>query len=395
MIKSRGKLYELKEIGFISRAKELRKIAAPEDIVVLHTLHDATISHIAFANKDQSPPIIYINHADERFWIGAYISDIVANLRESGMRLSQKRRGIETERNAILPIIIEPARRVLSRLEAKQKIGIDENSVMILSIARAVKYKSIDKVSFADVHIPLLQKYDQAILVVIGPGNNEDWSAAIQSTKGRIRVLGETSDTGLFYQAADIYVDSFPFVSNTSLLEAGSYGMPLVSRYPYYSDDCEIFGADMIGLTGNLIRAQNIEEYRESLSHLIEDREFRISLGERTKKCIEDVHIGNNWQQSLEDIYVRASTLPRVNNESLQQDQISTEEPDAFLQKIFSFTGDKLDSVIQHNVRLMPLNRRFSFWLKQLRNGNFGRAGNISFLLPEWLYRILSKPFKF
>jgi glycosyltransferase involved in cell wall biosynthesis len=389
--KSHGKIYALSETvgNFIARAKRLRKIAESADIVVLHTVKDGSITDIAFAQKDQSPPIIYVNHADERFWPGVGIIDVVANLRESGMRLSQNRRGIDAIRNMLLPTLIEPAQRKLSRAEAKRQLGIDENSVMLLSIARAVKYESSDTMTFADAHVPLLEQHEQAMLVVVGPGNHEDWSVAIQKTQGRIRVLGETPDTALFYQAADIYVDSYPFVSITSLLEAGSYGTPLVSRYPYSSDACEIFGADMPGLTGNLIRVRDLEEYTKVLSQLVENKEFRLSLGEVTKQGIEKTHTGSNWQRSLEDVYARAETLPRITLTSDSEDLMSIDEPDIFLQKVFHFENPSIDQMILNRVRLMSLSKRLSLFSRLIETGNFGRMGPISLFLPDWFYRRL------
>jgi glycosyltransferase involved in cell wall biosynthesis len=390
-----GELYEISKESLISRAKQLRKIAALSDIVILHTICDSPIATIAFANREQSPPIIYVNHADERFWTGVSVSDVVANLRESGMRLSQTRRGVEPKRNLLLPTILESSNRVLSRLEAKKQLGIDENDVLLLSIARGVKYKTSDGSNFAAAHVELLKQYPQAILIVVGPGDSEDWSAAVEQTQGRIRVLSETPQTTLFYQAADIYVDSYPFVSITSLLEAGSYGVPLVSRYPYSTDACEIFGADMPGLTGNLIRVQNLEEYKIVLSNLIENEEFRLSLGARTRKQIEEIHIGSNWQLSLERIYSHAVTIPPLEVISFPQDRASIGEPDILLQKVCPFIDVDFDKLIRDRVRLMPFNKRFSFWLRQIKKGDFGRTGNVSFLLPEWLYGQLVKLVKF
>lgn len=388
-----GKVYALNEtIGnFIARAKQLRKIAESADIVVLHTIEDGSIPALAFAHKEHSPPIIYVNLADERFWPGVGIVDVLANLRESGMCLSQDRRGVEPRRNLLLPTLVEPTRRRLSRSEAKQQLGIDENTIVLLSIARAVKYRTSDATTFAEAHVPLLKQHEQALLVVVGPGDHEDWSAAIQQTQGRIRVLGETPNTATFYQAADIYIDSYPFISITSLLEAGSYGTPLVSRYPYSSDACAIFGADMPGLTGNLIRVQDLEEYTKVLSRLVEDQEFRISLGEATRKKIEEIHTGANWQNSLEHIYACAATLPRVTLTAVPKDKISVDEPDCFLQKVFHFENHDVDQMILDRVRLMPLGTRLSFWLKLIKMGNFGQRGRISLLLPDWLYTRLER----
>jgi Glycosyl transferases group 1 len=271
--RSGGSIYLLDEgvNGITSIAQRLNEYSGHADIIVLHTWEFDVVPTIAFANTKMSPPIIYVNNGDHWFWVGVSISDVVANLRESGMHLSETRRGIQAERNMLLPTILEP-------------LNIDPSKTVLLSIARASKYRTVDETNFAEAHVQLLKQHEQAILIVIGPGSsNEDWTAAIQEVNGRISVHQETSETSIFYQAADIYVDSFPFVSITSLLEAGSFGVPLVTRYPYTSDACATLGADMPGLSGNLIRVSTLEEYTTSLSRLIEDDDYRLSLGEATK----------------------------------------------------------------------------------------------------------------
>ncbi|BAZ68248.1 MAG: glycosyltransferase [Pelatocladus maniniholoensis HA4357-MV3] len=392
---SQGKIYSLRDsIGhLVSRAKQLRQIAASADLVVLHTSCEDVIPIIAFANKEQSPPIILLNHADHFFWLGVSISDIVANLRESGMYLSQERRGVEAKRNVILPIILPPIHRTLTRIEAKNKLGIDENNILLLSIARSLKYRSMDGVNFAEAHIPLLERHKQAILVVIGPGVREDWSQAIQQAQGRIIVLEEREDTSTFYQAADIYVDSFPFISNTSLLEAGSYGIPLVSRYPFDSDLCSILGADMPGLSGNLMRVKDIEEYTAVLSHLIEDEAFRLSIGEATRKKIAEIH-RENWQQALENLYSLAIHVPRVTLSSVSVDEQFLGEPDVFFPYFFEHKNFDIDWLFHTRFGIMPIDERLHLWIRFVRKYGFSRFTRFSWLstlFPEWMYIKLKK----
>ncbi|WP_026733404.1 glycosyltransferase [Fischerella sp. PCC 9605] len=395
VFKSQGKIYALKEsIGsVISWATKLREIATSADVVVLHTHQEDVIPTIAFANKDQSPPVIYVNQADQCFWQGIGISDVIANLRESGMQLSLERRNIAAERNLLLPIVLNPAHRTLSRVEAKRQLDIPDNSVLLLSIARAHKYKTIDGISFADVHLPLMQKYNHAILIVIGSDNSEDWSSAIQQTEGRIKVFAERADTSVFYQAADIYVDTFPIISNTSLLEAGSYGVPVVSRYPF-SDTCRIIGADAPGLDGKLLRARNLEEYIKILSSLIDDEELRLSLGEATKRQIEEIHIGSNWQLWLENLYLRAVSLPRVTMTSAVPQGMFLGETDGLLSGIFCKKDIDIDVIIQSRMRMMPLEQRWQNWIKLIKMqdlSHFGSFKLFTLLLPEWFYLRMKK----
>lgn len=380
VLNSNGKIHLLGEsIGnLISWARQLRKIAANADLVILHIYNYDVIPIIAFANKQQSPPILFLDHADHMFWLGTSVSDVVINLRQSGMQLARERRSVEARRNILLPIILEPVQRSLSRAEAKRKIGIPESSILLFSVARAIKYKTINKVSFADAHVPLLKQYEQAILIVIGPSNCKDWAIAIQQTKGRIKFLEETDKTAVYYQAADIYVDSYPFGSNTSLLEAGSYGLPLISRYPYPSDACKIFGAGMPGLTENLIEVRSLKEYTEVLSRLIENENFRICLGEATQKKIIEIHTGSYWKKLLQDVYNLAINLPKVSESIPPINRIVVDEPDVYLQSIHGWNVN-FDSYIQH----MPLIQRLSHWSQIYKKYNLQKQ--IMLLIPAWI----------
>jgi glycosyltransferase involved in cell wall biosynthesis len=300
------------------------------------------------------------------------------------MRLSQKRRGIEAQRNVLLPTIVDPTYRELSRAEAKQKLGIAEDTIVLLSIARSVKYsRAVNGMSYADAHIPILEKYQNACLLVVGANNPGDWSTAIEQTQGRIKAIAETQNTAIYYQAADIYVDSFPFVSITSLLEAGSYGVPLVSRYPYASDAAEILGADMPGLTGNLIRVRNLEEYTDVLSQLIEDEEYRLALGEATKNKISEKHWPNNWRSALENVYTVASKIQPVTVSYSPKDQMFLDEPDVFLPNVHGWYFD-FTLAIQPFLTSLPFAQRLHYWYKLVKK--HGVQNRLSLLLPNWVY---------
>ncbi len=385
---SHGNIYFLSDTvgGIISWCQRLREIATAADLIVLHIHSFDIIPIIAFGNPEACPPIVFLNHADHLFWIGTEISNVITNLRESGWELSQERRRIPHKHNLLLPIILDPTERKLSRQEAKIKLGIAKDAVLLLSIARPLKYQTIDEINFANDHVAILMKYPQAILIVVGANNQKEWLTAIENTKGRIKVFSQTDQTATFYQAADIYVDTFPFVSITSLLEAGSYEVPLVSRYPYSSDSCKIFGADAPGLRDNLIVVRNPTEYISILSHLIEDEDYRLSIGRATKQKIEDTHLGDNWQQDLENIYACASNLPRIRlTSNFEDDNMFMGEPDVFIPIVYGQEVDiTINQLIQNYLPFMPFPQRFYQWVQLLKEYNLIK-NPVSLLLPEWL----------
>jgi glycosyltransferase involved in cell wall biosynthesis len=403
---SGGRLYRVNRAvgGVIVWAKQLREIAAGADIVVLHSFNDDVIPLIALACKKESPPVIFLDHADHIFWLGAGISDVVVSLRESGMRLARQRRGISPERSLLLPTVLIPAERSFPREEAKRKIGLPKDSVLLLSVARALKYGAVGNVSYADAHVPILERYKNVWLIVVGPQVRPDWSAAIQRTGGRIVPVGECEDTAAYYQAADIYLDSFPFVSTTSLLEAGSYGVPLVSIFPY-SEASAMLGADLPGLDGNLIRARDLGEYRSVLSQLIEDERYRSELGESTRRKIAKIHSGIEWQNRLENVYRRACQLAASDGQAMAREEMFIGEPDVYIPRIHGAADHSesreydLDRMIESLIRIMPFRERMRQWARLVRaEGGFptaDRAASLKYLVPEWLVgRIKSDPWR-
>ncbi len=381
---SNGNIYQLncRYGSLLEWAKQLRKLASNADLVILHVHNFDVIPMLAFAAKEDLPPICLLDHADHLFWLGAGISDLVISLRESGMALAKSRRMIDAERIVLLPIILDPIQRNISREMAKQELGLPQDCILLLSIARGIKYNTIDGISFADAHVSLLQKYRQAILIVVGPGDRPEWKSAIDQTEGRIKVFSETEHTSLFYQAADIYVDSFPFVSNTSLLEAGSYSSPLVSRYPYPSESSAVLGADMPGLTGNLIRVKSLEEYTNILSRLIEDKDFRQNLGESTRRKIEDTHWGKAWEASLQKVYSHAYNISKIPNPMYASDQMFVGEPDSLLQHVHDIDISR-DDLIRWHLPLMPFSERLYYW-DFLRKKYGFRNTPVNLLMSEW-----------
>ena len=217
-----GRLTCLDALSTAARARALRRLAMDADTVVLHVETSDATPLLALGDGSR-PPTILVNHADNVFWLGVGVADAVASLRESGLRLAHERRGVARDRNVLLPTILPERTRTLTREEAKQRLDLDPGALVLLSIARGVKF--VPLAGFVDAHRPILERPPRAVLVVIGPGSD-----AAASLCSRVRVLPARADTELFYQAADVYVDSFPVPSITSLLEAGAFGVPVVTR---------------------------------------------------------------------------------------------------------------------------------------------------------------------
>lgn len=398
--------------NLLSWSVALRGIASEAGMVVLHVHPYDVIPSLALADKHALPPVIFVDHADHAFWVGAGVSDLVAGLRESGSRLARVRRGISAEQSAVLPIVLPQVERTLSREDAKRQLGLPESAVLLLSIARPHKYRPVGGLDFLEGVLPALDECPDAHLWVVGPEPGEPWTGASERTRGRVRVLGPRVDTAVFYQAADVYVDAFPIVSITSLLEAGIYGLPLVSRcWPGAVDT--VLCADTPGLARCLIQVCG-SPHRE-LVRLVKDASYRIAVGEHTRSAIIDVHGEDNWQRALESAYVDAALAAAHPTPPSHPGASQSDELDSWLVRLFDCEPD-LHSIIRFHLPLLPLDLRLVHWFRLLsaeltpkgedrfprsegrlpqgedrfpKSG--GRFPSPGLLLPEWLGSALSQ----
>lgn len=297
--------------GLLDWARALQAMYARADMVVLHVHNMDILPFLALAGMAHPPPVILLNHADHLFITGSGMVDLMVNTRHAGWRLCRDRRGIEAARNAVLPLCLKPpAQRgedgaESDRAAARQALGLAPETVVILTIARGVKFRTIGATTFADTLLPVLKDNPHVHLIAVGPGGQVDWSKAEAAVPGQITVHRERPDTARFLAAADIYVDSFPFVSITSMFEAGLHSLPLATRYPF-GPGCDVLGSDSPGLDGVIRRCCSLDDFHRAIRDLIGDPDLRQALGARTQAMIREVNMGPRWRAALEGIYDRA-----------------------------------------------------------------------------------------
>ena len=192
--------------GLLGWARRLQAVIAGAVLVVLHVHNDDVVPFLALAGMKRKPPVILLNHADHVFWLGVDFVDLVVNTRRSGHMLCAGRRGVTSERNALLPLCLEPVTRQADRKAAKLALGIPEDSIVVLTIARAPKYQPMGGLSLVDLLLPLLRADGRMRLLAVGPGGAVDWFAAEAEVPGQILTFRERPDTRGFLEAADLYV---------------------------------------------------------------------------------------------------------------------------------------------------------------------------------------------
>jgi hypothetical protein len=364
----------------MARARRLRALALDADFVALHLYPDDIVPVLAFARRQELPPIAFINHSDHTFWLGVSVSDLVVQLRECSIPLSIRRRGIQPERIATLPIPLPPVERTLSRDAAKALLGLGPDQVVLLSVGTEFKYAPAGGPGFLDVLLPVVRQHHQAVLLAVGPRLAGAWGAAHESTSGRVVPLGTRYDTDVLFQAADVYLDSFPFTSPTAALEAGSYGLPLVAMCPH-TGDARVLSPGAPGLDASMCRAHDPVEYAATVGRLLADPALRHELGERARQAIDAHHRGASWLQQLTEVY-RAAAATDACPVPGGPDNFEADHVDILVNHLYRVGSDVLGGVIDHHVRPLPITSRVAVLRRMLR---VNRAFSFDLFLPVWL----------
>tara|TARA_R110000782_G_scaffold227205_2_gene313974 strand:+ start:2760 stop:4403 length:1644 start_codon:yes stop_codon:yes gene_type:complete len=375
--------------GIIGSARALRRAALKNDIVVLHTANSDVIPSIAFAQPDRFPPVFFLNHSDHMFWLGSAISHVVGSMRQAALNIATERRGIAPERSLLVPILATPPSRSTERAKAKEKLGLAADEILMISVARAQKFRTLEGLTYADVHVPLLRDRPNARLVIVGGGERPDWDDASAQVGGRIQSL-EPQDPKPWFEAADIYVDSFPFCSATSMMEAASYAIPCVSRF-LWPDSARISGMDHPGLAGPMLEGRTNDEYLALIRSLIDSPDTRKQSGDAILQSVKRSNATPGWNRHMEDAMDAAMHLPPAEPDqvcgNLLHEVPNMGEPDVRLQSLYGFSPPFMD-LLRGHLTLLPLGERLRAWRRVYRAGGFKNAGiALKHLAPEWAIR--------
>lgn len=291
----------------LERAATLRALADRADVVVLHTHPHDVVPLLAFLDHPQ-PGLVHVNHADHVYWAGASLPARFLHMRDSGRDLAHERRGIDPGRSMVMARPLPSRNRAISRAEAKRRLGVPEGDLLVVTAADAPKYQPLGPRSLLDEVLPLFLADPRARLLAAGPAASGEWLRAAERTEGRVRALGRLPDVSVLQQAADVYLDSFPFSSLTSLLETGRFGTPCVT-FRGHPEECAVLGADTPGVDEHLVRPSTPDQLRTSLRALLDDEVARVRVGGATSDAIVSTHTGPGWLATL-DLMYGAATAP-------------------------------------------------------------------------------------
>lgn len=354
--------------GLMERAEVLRGLAAGFDHVVLHVHPNEVVAPIALGRRaGGAPEVLLVNHADHCFWEGGRAADRVVNLRHSGALLNRDRRGVPDGRNTLLvrPLHLQP--RALPREQARAALGIDPGVMLVVSAADRYKYVAADGPALLDAVLPLLRSAADVRLHVAGPDVDGPWS--VLAKEGLGRAWGVLPDVRPLLEAADVYLDSYPFSSLTSMLEAASLEVPVVTLQTGGADSA-VLGADTPELDDQMVVANSEEELRSALSSLLVRPTERETLGRATAATVMRTHAGGAWVEQVD----RVLGAPHVDGLPIRPEDAPREtgELDQRLLRVMqNGVGRGVPGVLDLVAPVLPWPRRVETALRLLRRRRF------------------------
>lgn len=318
-----GRVFLLEGADPGARVVELLSLMSAHDLMVLHT-HPYDAVTVAACGARPRPPVVLCDHGDHQFWLGVGAADIVVSLRHSGQRIALERRGVDPARSAILPLPLDLPRRRRSREEAQRALGLPHGAVIMMTMASEMKYAPVPPADFISAMHFILDASPGAHLMAIGPSPDRNvWRDLRAHYPGRVHVPGPATETGLYLEAADVYVDSFPFSSLTSLLEAALYETPVVSlRLP----GCGPMGLD--DPTFDLPTESSLDEWSRRLIEYVADSTLRRVEGQRLARLVANGHGEARWSGELVALY---AAIPEVTRTTPDRQMPKADDVDGYL----------------------------------------------------------------
>lgn len=290
----------------LEAAQQLRNSLQQADLVINHTHPNDVIFYLAISDPG-GRPVLHMNHADHISWLGNHVDDLLATYRENTIQKEKRNRGIDNVQ--FLPILLKENPSAISRMEARNRLNISSEQIMLLTIAGGHKFTPCFQWNYFSDMITMLNKYPNAILYIIGISN--DTVFAKKYVHPRIIYCGYLDHTALHESAADVYVESYPFPSFTSFLQASLKGIACQLNYAPVNlsrlfNDNEAF-----------TYPANWNDWDSGLSKLITDAAYRKEMAEKQSGYVYRHYCDeNNWRSKLGNIYKETTPLPITSKRS-------------------------------------------------------------------------------
>ena len=296
----------------LERARAVRDLVADADVVVMHSHPNDPVPVLALAAAGERPPVVFFNHCDHLFWIGASVVDTLYSLRPVGSKLGL-RRGIAAGRQLEAPAPVigndgngpgaqpDPGLRKRARSELLRQLGWPSDTILMLSVGAAYKFRGEAGSTLVDLVEPVVAANPRVRLLAIGPADEGDWREASKRTRRRIFAMGPKTGISPVFAAADIYLESRPGGGPGASSEAAAHGLPVLTHAP--REEIAELHTTEAGYGATLVLGT--DAYRTTLQRLIDSAELRTELGAQAREAIAAANA--DFPAAVERAYAHAA----------------------------------------------------------------------------------------
>lgn len=214
------------------RASQLRQISQKFEYIIMHIHMDDTVPILAYGTEKFTRPVICYNHSQHTLWLGASVVDLLLETTESIDNFSWKRRGIDNNFYAGLPYYNNKILPSRDKSSAKLEIGLKKDCKLILSIGSAYKYIPVGNLDFCKFTEQILeQTKENVVFLIVGLSEkNQEWEVLKSKYTNRLFLIEFVNNKKLsvYYDAADLYIDSFPVPGGIAFTDAVMKGINAV-----------------------------------------------------------------------------------------------------------------------------------------------------------------------
>jgi len=213
--------------------------------------------------------------------------------------------GIRPEKIITIPNGIDLSRidselSLVDRSSIRNSIGLSDSQVAILTVARFHKQKGHQYL--LDAILELKDDYPEAVFIFVGHGELEQEIASFikgNNLEDHVRLLGARNDVPAIMNSCDIFIlpSLWEGMPNT-VLEAMSVSMPTIATSVDGTPELIIDRSH-----GVLIPSKNSGAIKQEIEFMLNNSEFRKSLGVAARKRIEDVFSLEKTTKSFADLY--------------------------------------------------------------------------------------------
>lgn len=220
-----------------------------------------------------------INLTDHAFWLGVSCIDYSIEFRNYGFNISNKKREIPIDK-----LLIQPFYPVVIQSEFKG-LPSDITSDKVILFSGGAYYKIYGNNGFYfRIVKQLLDSHKNTVLIYAGTGEDKPFKQFIKENKfeDRVYLVGFRSDINEIFENCDIYLGTYPTSGGLMSQYAGINKKPILAFAPNNdkSGIVEDFVFQNNKDTTKVITHLDMDDFFEEARKLIENIEYRISVGE-------------------------------------------------------------------------------------------------------------------